>query len=327
MKAAFYSENGAARDVLQVGDRPDPVAGPGEVLVRIRVSGVNPSDIKTRQGQPGRPLEGGARVPHNDGAGEIVAVGDGVDASRIGERVWLHNTGFKRVLGTAAELLAVESDNAVPLPDSLSYAEGACLGVPVLTAYHAVTLAGPVTGKTVLVSGGAGAVGSFAIQIAKALGAAVITTVSGADKAAAAKEAGADTVINYRDQDVAEAIAKATDGRGVDHVVEVNLSANAPLYDGILAKGASVAVYGSNASMVEIDSRMMRIRLGSLHFMNVYELPPETLAAAKDVLSEMLASKRIAPKVAATYTLDDIASAHEAVEQGTLIGNAVVEIS
>ena len=326
MKAAFYSENGAARDVLRIGELTDPVAGAGEVLVRVRVSGVNPSDTKTRQGAPGRPLEGGARVPHNDGAGDIVAVGEGVDAARIGERVWLHNTGFKRVLGTAAELLAVESENAVLLPDSLSYAEGACLGVPVLTAYHAVTLAGPVTGKIILVSGGAGAVGSFAIQIAKALGATVITTVSSADKAAAAKQVGADMVINYREEDVAAVVSKMTGGHGVDLVIEVNLSANAPLYDGILAKGANVAIYGSNESAVEIDSRMLRVRLGSLHFMNVYELPPETLAAAKYVLSEMLSSKRIAPLVAQTYTLDDIASTHEAVEQGTLIGNAVVEI-
>ncbi len=326
MKAAFYNENGAARDVLKTGERPDPAPGPGAVLVRIRFSGVNPSDTKTRQGQPGRPLEGGERIPHNDGAGDIVAVGEGVDAACIGERVWLHNTGFKRTLGTAAELLAVEYENVVPLPDSLSYADGACLGVPVLTAYHAVTLAGSVNGKVVLVAGGAGAVGNFAIQIAKALGATVITTVSGSEKAAAAKEAGADTVINYRDDDVAAIIDKVTGGQGVNHVVEVNLGANVPLYDSILAKGGSVAVYGSSATMVEIDSRMLRIRLGSLHFLNVYELPPETLAAAKHVLSEMLASKRIAPKVAKTYALDDIASAHEAVEQGTLIGNAIVEI-
>lgn len=326
MKAAFYAKNGPARDVLEVGEMPDPVLGAGQVLVRLHVSGVNPSDTKTRQGQPGRPMDGNPRIPHNDGAGVIEAVGVGVAASRLGERVWVHNTGFKRVLGTAAELLAVEAENAVPLPDNLDFEAGACLGVPLLTAYHGVTAAGPVAGKWVFVSGGAGAVGNFAVRIAKALGARVIASVSGADKAVAALSAGADVVINYRTEDVVAAVAQATAGRGVDHLVEVNIAANAHLFEGILAKGASVAVYGSGESVVPLDTRFMRVRLISLRFFNVYELPAATLDAAKEALLPMLASGQIVPRVAARFTLADIASAHEAVEQGALIGNAVVLI-
>ena len=326
MKAAYYERTGPAREVLKVGDVPDPRAKEGEVLVRVRASGVNPSDVKTRGGQSGRPAFSGRRVPHNDGAGVIVAVGAGVDESRIDERVWLHNTIWDRPLGTAAELVAIAAADAVPLPDAIGFAEGACFGVPLLTAYHGVALHGPVAGKWVFVTGGAGAVGHYAVQIAKAKGARVIASVSSEAKANAAKEAGADHVLNYRTQDLAAAVSSITDGRGVDHVIEVNLSVNGPTLHQLLAYGASVAVYGSDGALASVESRTLRVKQVAMHFYNVYALRQEVLRVAKADLATILDTHRLRTLIAARFPLDRIADAHEALERASLIGNAVIEV-
>src|SRR5438128_7452053 len=202
MRAAFYTEQGQAREVLRVGEQPTPEPGPGEVRVRLRTSGVNPSDWKSRRGGSGRKLAAPLVIPHSDGAGDIDAVGAGVAASRIGERVWIWNGQWKRAFGTAAQYIALPSAQAVPLPQNTDYAAGACLGIPALTALQAVRLAQPQRESVVLVSGGAGAVGHYAVQLAKAREARVLATVSGEAKAAHARKAGADTVINYRTADV-----------------------------------------------------------------------------------------------------------------------------
>jgi NADPH2:quinone reductase len=327
MKAAFYEANGAARDVLRVGELPDAIAGEGQVLVRIAVSGINPSDVKTRQGKTARPFSGGPRVPHNDGAGTIVAVGAGVDPARVGERVWVHNTGADRVLGTAAELVAVPQNDAAKLPDNVGFDEAACFGVPLLTACHGVTAAGPVKGKHVMVTGGAGAVGHYAVQLASALGATVTATVSSEEKEAAAREAGAAHVINYRTDDVASRVREITLGHGIDHIVEVNLTVNGPHLQDVLAIGGSVAIYGSDSPEVTLDARTLRIRLASLHFYNVYALPETVLAASKAALLPILETGALKTRIAATFGLDEIIAAHEAVESGDLIGNAIIRIS
>lgn len=325
MKAAYFERTGPARDVLKVGEIPDPSLKAGEALVRIRVSGVNPSDVKTRGGSSGRPALGKV-VVHNDGAGEIVAVGAGVSDGRVGERVWLHSTDWTKPLGTAAELVAAPAANAEPLPDGYGFDEGACFGVPLLTAYHGVMVAGPVHGKTVFVTGGAGAVGHYAVQIAKAKGATVIASVSSDTKAKAARDAGADHTVNYRNEDVPAAVAKITGGKGVDHYIEVNLSANGKMLDKLMATAGRIAVYGSDEALAAFESRALRVKQAVMYFYNVYALPQEVLRAAKADLAKMLKARRIETLIAERFTLDRIVEAHEAVESGRLIGNAVVEV-
>jgi NADPH2:quinone reductase len=325
MKAAYIERTGPARDVLKVGDVADPSPQAGEVLVRIRVSGVNPSDVKTRGGSSDRPPFARKVVIHNDGAGEIAAVGAGVDKGRIGERVWLHNTDWVNPLGTAAELVAVSAANAEPLLDGYGFDEGACFGVPLLTAYHGVTVGGPVQGKTVFVTGGAGAVGHYCIQLAKAKGAAVIASVSSDAKAKAAREAGADHTVNYRTEDVPAAVAAITGGKGVGHYIEVNLSANGKDLSKLMGFGGTIAVYGSDNAVAAFESRMLRVKQAAMFFFNVYALPEETLRAAKTDLAKMLKATHLRTLIAARFPLDRIVEAHEAVESGRLLGNAVVE--
>lgn len=326
MKAAFIERTGPARDVLQVGDLPDPAPKAGEVLVRIHVAGINPSDVKTRGGSSDRPAFAEPVVIHNDGAGEIVAVGDGVDSTRVGERVWLHNTDWVRPLGTAAELVVAPAANAEPLLDGYGYDEGACFGVPLLTAYHGVMVGGPVDGKSVFVTGGAGAVGHYCIQIAKAKGATVLASVSSDTKAAAAKDAGADHTVNYRTEDVPAFVKDVTDGKGLDHYIEVNLSANASMLEAIMGYEGRIAVYGSDDPIAAFASRMLRVRQVAMYFYNVYALRPDILRAAKVDLAAMMRAKRIETLIDKRFTLDDIAAAHEAVEGGRLLGNAVVDV-
>ena len=203
MKAVWYEQIGAADDVLTHGNIDDPEVSDGEVLVRIRASGVNPSDVKTRGGARGE-LQFPRIIPHSDGAGKIEAVGNGVDKNRIGERVWLWNGAFGRAFGTCAEYISLPANQAVEMPENTPFEAGACMGIPASTAYHGVFSGGSVKNKTVLVTGGAGAVGHYAIQLAKWDGAQVITTVSGPEKGLAAEEAGADLVVNYKTDDVVE---------------------------------------------------------------------------------------------------------------------------
>ena len=211
MRAAFYERTGSAREVLQVGDVPDPQPAPGEVRVRLVTSGVNPSDVKSRRGAAGTSMPFPRVIPHSDGAGIIDAVGEGIAAERVGERVWIWNGGWRRPFGTAAELIALPASQAVRLPEPISFDAGACLGIPALTALHAINVDGGVRDKSVLIAGGAGAVGHYAVQFAKIAGARqIIATVSNEEKAALARAAGADLTINYRDSDFAAAVLDAT---------------------------------------------------------------------------------------------------------------------
>ena len=323
MKAAFYEANGSARDVMRVQDIDTPQPGRGEVRVKLATSGVNPSDVKSRQGLA-RKIAFPRVIPQSDGAGVIDAVGDGVAASRIGERVWVWNGQWKRAFGTAAEYITLPAAQAVALPAAVSFAEGACLGIPAMTAYHAVALAQLGSGSRVLVSGGAGAVGQYVIQFAKMAGATVLTTVSSAEKAAAAREAGADHTIDYKRDDVGAKV-KAVAPEGVDAVIEMDLTANAKLLPAVLRPKGSVIVYGTLPEAT-IPAAFCLVNSIRIQFFLVYELSETERAAAVAAITAGLKSGRLKNRVAQpTYKLADIVAAHEAVEKGTL-GNVVVTL-
>ena len=326
MRAAWYSRNGDARDVLTIGDLPDPEAGPGEVRVRLATSGVNPSDVKARQG---RPLGAERVVPHSDGAGTIDSVGSGVAARRVGERVWVWNGQWKRPMGTAAEFIVLPADQAVPLPDSVDDDAAACLGIPAMTAFNAVRLLGDVNGKTVLVIGASSAVGHYAAQVAVVGGARVLGTAGSADKARHALRAGVDATIDYKRESVAQRVKDLTGGRGVDAIVDMDFASTAQLLsDGVLAPHGVLASYGSNAYVdIPIPYRMLLFNSISLHFFLVYELSTVDRRAAVEGLSRMMSSGQLIHTVGGHWRLDEIAAAHEAVEEGKLIGNAVVQVA
>jgi NADPH:quinone reductase-like Zn-dependent oxidoreductase len=325
MRAVWYERNGPAAEVLTLGETPTPSPGPGEVLVRLATSGVNPSDWKTRSGRA-RPIAWPRIIPHSDGAGTIEAVGEGVDRARLGERVWIWNGQWKRPFGTAAEYVALPAAQAVRLHDGTGFEEGACLGIPALTALHAVLTDGGVTGQRVLVTGGAGSVGHYAIQFARLLGAAqVLATVSGEAKAAHALAAGADAAVNYREEDVPARVLALTGGSGIDRVVEVDVTGNAALYPQIMAPFGLAAVYGANGAGAEIGFGPAILKGIGLRFFIVYELTPAQRATAVATFQAWLAAGLVRHAVAARLPLAACAAAHDQVEQGRHIGNVVLE--
>jgi NADPH:quinone reductase len=325
MRAAYYEKNGPARDVLSVAEVDTPQPGPGEVRVKLTASGVNPSDVKSREGRT-RKIAFPRVIPHSDGAGEIEMVGDGVPARRIGERVWIWNAQWKRPFGTCAEYVVLPAAMAVPLPAHIGFDAGACLGIPAMTAYHAVATAGTAKGRTVLVTGGAGGVGHYAIQFAKALGATVLTTVSSEAKARLARAAGADHVIDYKSENVGERVMALTGKAGVDAVVEMDLAANARLYPGLLHARSSVVVYGTGSAEAPIPSQFLLVNAVAIKFVFVYELTADERTAAVSAITRMLENKTLINNVALSMPLNDIVAAHEAVEQGRAIGNVVVTL-
>ncbi|TNE33061.1 MAG: NADPH:quinone reductase [Alphaproteobacteria bacterium] len=326
MRAAWYEQTGPASDVLIVGEKPAPLPQAGEVLVRIQASGVNPSDVKARAGARG-PISFPYVIPHSDGAGIIEAAGEGIDSARIGERVWTWNAAWQRADGTCAEYVALPAGQAVPLPDGTDFAAGACLGIPALTAAYGVFADGEVARKTVLVTGGAGAVGQYAIQFAKWGGARVLTTVSGPAKAGIADRAGADLVINYREQDVAQAVLEATGGAGVDRVVEVEFGGNLEATRQIIKPGGTIATYGSMADPnPAIPFYELMFKNVTLRMFLVYLLEGEVRTATIERVNRALEAGALQHTIAHSYALEDIADAHEAVESGTTIGNVVVTV-
>ena len=328
MRAVSYRRFGAAAEVLETGELPDPKPGPGDVLVRIHASGVNPSDVKSRAGRRGTapdPLI----VPHNDGAGTIEAVGPGVDRARIGERVWLYNTNrspdgsSQGAVGTAAELVALPAGFAVPLVGEATFVEGACLGVPAMTAHRAVFGGGPVTGKTVLVTGGSGAVGFYAIQFAKWGGARVLATVSSTEKANHALAAGADATIDYKRDNVAARVRDLAGG--VDHIVEVDFGGNLEVSTKILRPGGCIASYASmGIPTPSLDFYALMAKNATIRCVLVYSMSDEAKSAAVRDITVMLRQNELKHLVAATFALDEIVAAHEAVESGRIVGNVVV---
>ncbi|HEY4771618.1 MAG TPA: NADPH:quinone reductase [Steroidobacteraceae bacterium] len=326
MRAAFYTQQGAAREVLRIGEQPTPQPGPGEVRVRLRASGVNPSDWKTRRGGFGRRLSAPLIIPHSDGAGDIDAVGSGV-ADRVGERVWVWNGQWKRPFGTAAQFIALPKEQAVKLPGGVDYAEGACLGIPALTAIQAVHLTRIEPGATLFIAGGAGAVAFYAIQLAKLKGARVLTTVSSATKAERARRAGADELINYRDENVGERVQALTAGRGVDAAIEMDLATNCKAYPSILRAHAPVVIYGTSTAEALLPALWLMQNSIRLEFFLVYELAAADRASGIAALQALLEQGRLQHCVARRLPLEDIAAAHEMLERGEVIGNVVLDIN
>ncbi|HKX42569.1 MAG TPA: NADPH:quinone reductase [Burkholderiaceae bacterium] len=326
MQAAFYEHNGPAAQVLRVGDVADPVPSAGELRVRLRWSGVNPSDTKSRTGRgAGMPFP--RVIPHSDGMGVVDAVGDGVARDRIGQRVWVWNAAWGRPFGTAAQSVVLPAAQAVVLPDAVPDEVGACLGIPGLTAMHAVLAGDGVAGKRVLVAGGAGAVGHAAVQCARLLGARqVLATVSSPAKAVAASAAGADVVIDYKREDVAVRVSAATLGQGVDRIVEVDVAANAMLDAELLRTGGDVVVYGSGAPNFSLPFFPLIAKNLALRCFIVYHLSPIDRQQATDTLLGLLSRGRLDFPIAHRVPLAEIVRAHELVEQGQAMGNVVVQI-
>ncbi len=327
MRAAIYDRVGPASEVLQVADVPTPIPGAGEVRIRLAWSGVNPSDVKTRAGSRSRVLPFPQIIPHSDGSGTIDEVGANVPRTRIGERVWTWNAAWGRPFGTAAEYIVLPANQAVLLPDNVDGEAGACLGVPALTAWHAVNVDGGVAGKTVLIAGGAGAVGHYAIQIARHLGAKkILSTVSGEEKAKHAQTAGADCVVNYKSEDVVARIQAETEGKGVDRIIEVDFGTNIALDTQVLKRDGDIVVYGSNALEIAVPFVAMILKNIRLRFFIVYNLNDADRAQAIDGLTSMLKAKQLIHNIAERLPLERIAAAHELVEQGRAIGNVVIQI-
>jgi NADPH2:quinone reductase len=325
MKAVWYDRLGPAQEVLQHGERPTPEAGPGEVRVRLHASGVNPADVKRRTGSFG--MEFPFVVPHSDGAGIVDQIGVGADPALLGKRVWLFNGQRNgRHMGTAADYIALDAWLVAPLPDDVNFAEGACLGIPCMTAHYNVFADGPVAGRTVLVTGGAGAVGHYAVQWAKWGGATVIATVSSPEKAAHAIAGGADHTIDYRREDVGARVIDLTGGKGADRVVEVDIEANFKSSLAALAPGGTIATYATTPGAKPGFSFLpAAVKGATLRFMILYAVPRAAIDAARADIARWLDEARRTHTVAATFPLAATAAAHEFVETAGKLGTVVVE--
>jgi len=329
MRAAFYDRQGSAKDVLTVGELPDPPPGAGEVRVRMNFSGINPSDIKTRTGFGGKPMPFPRIVPHQDGAGIIDAVGHGVPDTRIGERVWIYMAQWGRAFGTAAELVTVPSVQAVKLEDNVSFEIGASLGVPAMTAHRCLFADGDLRGKRILVQGGAGAVGNAAILLAKWAGAWVAATVSREEQAEIARQAGADLVINRHEDDVPQAVRSATSGYGVDRIVDVDISANIDTAISCLTRDGVVSAYSTGSPQAKLAIPFFPALVGgfSFRFVYVYTMPEAAMRQAAYEISACAASGAYTPQIAKTFALNSVPEAHELQESGKAVGKILVRLT
>jgi len=327
MKAAWYEEYGPAEQVLRVGELPKPEPGSGEVLVRVHASGVNPSDCNRRLGirdRPGYPRI----VPHSDGAGVIEALGAGVADRRVGDRVWIHSAQRARAMGTAAEYVTLPVDLTVPLADNVSFEEGACLGVPAITAYYSLFADGPLEGLDVLVTGGAGACGHYAVQFAKFAGAGrVLATVSTPEKAAHATAAGADRVINYRTEDVAERVLEATAGAGVARISEVDFGGNLAATLKVIQPSGVIGAYASKGDEEpRLPFYPFLFKDVTLRMIQAWLMPERLRVEANAAIDRLCADGRLQHTVARVLPLDEIVEAHRLVERLAVMGNVILQI-
>jgi NADPH2:quinone reductase len=328
MKAAWYTQNGEAQDVMQVGELPTPTPQAGDVLVRLMTSGVNPSDVKSRRA---RPVSDPLIVPHSDGAGVIEAVGAGVSAARVGQRVWIWNGQWQRAMGTCAQYIALPDAQAVTLPDGTDFAAGACMGIPGLTAVQAVILAerlaGDLRGQTVLVSGASSAVGHYITQMVCLAGGRVIGTVGSQAKAAHARAAGMQESVFYKTESVPERVKALTQGRGADVIIDMDFSTTARwAAEGALAAHGQVVCYGSNALEVAMPFRPWLLQSMGVKFFLVYDLSPADRVRSVARLSGMLAQQQLQHSIGARFALGQIAEAHRTVEAGQTVGNVVINL-
>lgn len=326
MKAAWYSSCGAASDVLQLGELADPVPTAGEVRIKLVTSGVNPSDVKTRLGRmPPWPYV----VPHSDGAGVVDQVGEGVSASRLGQRVWLWNAQWNRPMGTACEYIALPEQQAVQLPDGVGFEAAACFGIPGMTAMHAIQRAGELVGRTVLVTGAGNAVGHYVAQLARAKGARVIGTVGSPARAANAWRAGVTELVNYKTEDVPERVLSWTQGQGVDVVIDMDFASTSRwLTQGVLKSHGRYVCYGSSDTLqLNMDYRSVLWRCTELYFFLVYALSAQDRNHAIQEWTMFLRQNAPQTTVAGVFDLQDIVRAHKAIESGEAVGNVVVRLA
>ncbi|QEC47984.1 NADPH:quinone reductase [Baekduia soli] len=320
--AARYPASGDDAGTIRIDEIPRPVPGPGEVLVQIHVSGVNPTDWKARGGG----LSAGNDpwvIPNQDGAGVVVAVGDGVDAGRVGERVWLYLARWQRPNGTATQYVALDAGLAVPLPEGIGFDVGAGLGIPAMTAHRCLFADGPLTGQRILVHGGAGAVGHAAIQLARWGGAEVAATVSSPEKAELATGAGAALVVNYREEDVAERVQAWAPG-GVQRVIEVDLPGNLETDVAVIAPGATIMTYSVTQTAV-LPPPGLLTKNAALAFMLVYTMPDEAKRQAVQDITQALRDDALGPLPFIRFALADTAAAHDAVEAAA-VGKVVIDV-
>jgi len=326
MQAAWYAAIGSAEEVLHVGEIDDPSPLAGEVLVEIKTSGVNPSDVKIRAGARGE-LQFPRIIPHSDGGGIIIKVGEGVSEDRVGERVWIWNGAFGRAHGTCAEQMALPSSQAIAMPENVSFETAACLGIPAATAYYGVFSDGSVEDQTILITGGAGAVGYLGIQLAKWSGADVISTVSGGDKATVAKAAGADLVVNYKTDNVIEAVNDFTKGQGVDRILEVEFGGNLSVSEQVIKNNGVIAAYGSvaeaNPSLPFYNLMFKGVKLNTYL---IYIVSEKDRADINKGITSALSDNVLTPIIAESFNLSEIINAHQSLEEGSVIGNVVINI-
>ncbi|MEM1254046.1 MAG: NADPH:quinone reductase [Cyanobacteria bacterium P01_H01_bin.21] len=329
MKAVWYEQPGNAAEVLEYGDIEQPEPAAGEVRVKVHTSGINPSDTKFRSGWMGLKQPYPKTIPHNDGAGVIDAVGEGVSPERIGAQVWIYEAQRGSAFGTAADYVVVPAHKAVTMPETLDFAAGASLGVPAMTAHFSVFSDGPITDKTVLVHGGAGAVGMYAIQLAKWGGArTILATISSDEKAAVAKQMGADHVINYRQEDVVARVRDIVGKRGCDRIVDVALAANININAKLVARNGVIATYESgNAPTIEIPFYELLYKNAALRTVLVYAMSDVAHEVAARDINQAIQDGALQHLIAARYPLNETAAAHDAVDSGKLIGKVVVDVA
>lgn len=327
MRAALYRTFGGARKVLEIAEVETPAPGPGEVLVRLSTSAINPSDVKKRAGAFPGLLDAGFVIPNSDGAGVIEAVGDGVDKSRRDERVWVYQAQHERRFGTAAEYIAISSNCTPRLPEQVGFDVGACLGIPAMTAHRAVFADGDVEGQALLIMGGAGRVGHYAIQWAHRGGATVIATASNADDREACLGAGADHVVDHRAEDFAARVLAANGDVLIDRVIDLEFGTNLPVSLEVLRVSGTIAAYGSARKPEPVLPfyRMMYKDL-TLRTIIVYSMPDSAKDHAVADINSALSHDWLQHRIAHTMPLEDIAAGNEIVESGAARGAVILEI-
>jgi NADPH:quinone reductase-like Zn-dependent oxidoreductase len=327
MKAVWFERFGPASETLMIGQQPKPAPGIGEVLVRLEMTGVNPSDVKKRAGAFPSLLDEGLVIPHSDGAGVVEAVGPGVDAARVGERVFVYQAQYGRRFGTAAEYVALDARRAPRLPDAASFAVGACIGIPIMTAHRCVHADGPVSGQTVLVTGGVGRVGYYAIQWARMAGARVIATAGKPADERVCREAGADHVVNHREPGWGRHVLQFTGGARVDRVVEVEFGANLSEVLDCIRTGGTIVTYSSTrVPEPKLPFRDMMFMDLTVRMVIVYAMPEEAKEAAIRDTASALESRQLRHRIAHELPFEAMAQAHELIEQGGFGGCVVVSV-
>ena len=326
MYAAWYSKTGKAGEVIELGQMEKPRPKSHEVLIKIKASGINPSDVKKRDGARGQ-MDFKKIIPHSDGSGIIESIGSKVSSHRINQRVWVWNAAWKRPFGTAAEYLTIPSNQAVELPENVSFEEGACIGIPIITAHSCFNFGESLNNKTVLVTGGAGVVSRYIIQIAKILGSKVITTVSSEHKKQIAQEAGADIILNYKKEDVVQKILNVTSQKGVDKIIDVDFGANLLISTKVLKHNCEIVSYGSmgNPNPVLPFYNFMFKGL-TLRTIIVYDLDNDKRNRAIKDINSWLKNDMLSHNIQKVFSLKEIVDAHLATEDPKRIGSIVLAI-